>query len=51
MDKMHANLTASSENEDYSPEICAALKLGIQLLDKYYSLTDNSEVYRISISK
>ena len=51
MDKMHADLTASSENEDYTPAIRAALKLGINLLDKYYSLTDNSEVYRIAISK
>ena len=51
MDKMHADLTASSENEDYTPTIRAALKLGINLLDKYYSLTDNSEVYRIAISK
>ena len=51
MDKMHADLTASSENEDYTPTIRAALKLGINLLDKYYSLTDNSEVYQIAISK
>ena len=51
MDKMHADLTTSSENENYSLAIRAALRLGINLLDKYYSLTDNSEVYRIAISK
>lgn len=48
---MHKNLSAASNNEEYSPAIRAALKLGIQLLDKYYSLTDNSEVYRIAMGK
>ena len=48
MDKMHTDLTASSENEDYSPTICAALKLGIDLLDKYYSLMDNSGLLSVS---
>ena len=46
MDKMHTDLTASSKNEDYSLAIRATLRLGINLLDKYYPLTDNSEVYR-----
>ena len=49
MDRMHAELTAASNNEDYSPAIRAALKLGIKLLNKYYSLTDDSEVYRIAM--
>jgi hypothetical protein len=46
---MHAELTAASNNKDYSPAIQAALKLGTKLLDKYYSLTDDSEVYRIAM--
>lgn len=49
MDRMHAELTTASNNEDYSPAIRAALKLGIGLLDKYYSLTDDSEIYRIAM--
>ena len=49
MDWMHAELTAASNNEAYSPAIRAALKLGMGLLNKYYSLSDNSEVYRIAM--
>jgi len=49
MDRMHKELTAASINDAYSPAIRAALKLGIGLLDKYYSLTDNSEIYRIAM--
>jgi hypothetical protein len=51
MDRMHSELTSASNNEDYSPAIRAALKLGIRLLNKYYSLTDNSEIYRIAMGK
>jgi hypothetical protein len=49
MDRMHKELTSASNNMDYSPAIRAAVKLGIGLLDKYYSLTDNSEIYRIAM--
>ena len=51
MDHMHAELTNAAENIDYSPVLHATLKLGINLLNKYYSLTDDSEVYQIAISK
>jgi len=51
MDRMHADLLAAGENEDYSTAIRAALKVGIHLLNKYYSITDNSEIYRIAMSK
>ena len=51
MDQMHAALTATSTNEVYSPAIRAVLKLGVKWLDKYYSLTDNSEVYRIAMGE
>ena len=51
MDRMHADLVTASANKNYSPAIRAALKIGKKLLDKYYSITDNSEIYRIAMSK
>jgi hypothetical protein len=49
MDRMHDNLTTACEKKDHSPALRAALKMGKGLLDKYYSLTDTSEVYRIAM--
>jgi hypothetical protein len=49
MDRMHDELTAMAENTTYSPALRTALALGQKLLNKYYSLTDNSELYRIAI--
>ena len=51
MDRMHADLLAACENEDYSPAIRATLKIGLNLLNKYYSITDDSEIYRIGMGK
>jgi hypothetical protein len=51
MDRMHADLEAACKNENYSPAIHAALKIGLNLLNKYYSITDNSEVYRIAMGE
>jgi len=51
MDRMHNELRAACNNEEYSPAIRAALKIGMNLLNKYYSITDNSELYRIAMSK
>ena len=51
MDCMHSKLTAASNNKDYLPAIRAVLKLRMGLLNKYYSLTDNSEVYRIAMGQ
>ena len=48
IDKMHAELSATIENADYSPALWVALSLGMNLLDKYYSLLDDSEIYRIA---
>ena len=48
MDQMHADLLAA-DNEDYSTSICTALKVGMNLLNKYYLITDNSEVYQIAM--
>ena len=49
MDRMHDDLRAACNNEEYSTAIRAALKVGMNLLNKYYSITDNSEVYRIAM--
>jgi hypothetical protein len=49
MDKMHNELVAASENAKYSQAVRAALTIGRNLLNKYYSLTDDSEVYRIAM--
>jgi hypothetical protein len=50
MDWMHDDLLAACNNANYSAAIRAALKIGMNLLNKYYSITDNSEVYRIAMS-
>ena len=47
MDKMHHKLTAVSQNTKYSPALQIALRLGTKLLNKYYSLTNDSDVYCI----
>ena len=49
MDQMHANLLAACDNENYSTAICTALKVEMNLLNKYYSITDNSKVYRTAM--
>ena len=49
MDKLHAELTAAADNVEYSPALQVALLLGKDLLNKYYSLSDDSEIYWIVI--
>ena len=49
MEKMHAELTAAAENEENLPALWVALSLGKTLLNKYYSLMDDLEVYRIAL--
>ncbi|RXW14793.1 hypothetical protein EST38_g11056 [Candolleomyces aberdarensis] len=49
MDQMHDALTSSMKDPKLNASIRSALSLGIDLLNKYYSLTDESEVYRIAI--
>ena len=51
MDQMHTDLVTACANENYPPAIHAALKIGKKLLDKYYSITDDSEIYSIAMSK
>ena len=49
MDKMHAELTAATDNVEYLPALQVALSSGKDLLNKYYSLPDDSEIYWIVI--
>jgi len=49
MDHIDAHLTTVSQNSKYSPAIRASLALGKAHLNKYYDLTDHSEVYRIAM--
>jgi hypothetical protein len=49
MDGMYNEITSLVKNRRYSPAIWAALSLSEKLLNKYYSLMDNSEVYWIAM--
>jgi len=42
---------AIKPNSDTHPAICYALLLAKKTLNKYYSLTDEAEVYRIAMGK
>lgn len=46
----HAFTMASMDDDDFSLSIKVALELGKRILNKYYNLTDESEIYRLSIS-
>jgi hypothetical protein len=51
MDHIDAHLATASQSSKYSPAIRASLALGKAHLNKYYNMTDHSEVYRIAMSK
>jgi hypothetical protein len=51
MDHIDRHLATAARNDKYKPCIQAALAMGKKLLNKYYSYTDHSELYRISMSK
>jgi hypothetical protein len=51
MDHIDEVLTSQSLDSDYEPAIRAALGLAKKLLNRYYSATDHSEVYRIAMGK
>lgn len=51
MDHIDAHLATASKNLDYSPAIRASVALGKAHLNKYYDMTDTSEVYRIAMSE
>ena len=50
MDFINDKLTAHAHNRSLSPAIRASLNLGKKTMNRYYSLTDASEVYRIAMS-
>lgn len=45
----HAFTTASMDGDQFSLPIKIALDLGKRIMNKYYNLTDESEIYRVSI--
>lgn len=51
MDHINAHLATASQNSKYSPAIQASLKLRKAHLNKYYNMTDHSEVYQIAMSE
>lgn len=51
MDYIEQVMTGYKRNATYDPAIWTAIGFGKTTLNKYYSLTDSSEVYRIAMSK
>jgi hypothetical protein len=51
MDLIHDELTSYSRNPKYLPAIRAAVYLANKTLNRYYELTDTSEVYRIAMGE
>jgi hypothetical protein len=51
MDHIDTHLATASKNLKFSPAIRASLALGKAHLNKYYGMTDHSEVYRIAMSE
>ena len=49
MDFLNDKLTAHAHDRTLSPAIKASLELGKKTLNRYYSLMDSSEVYRIAM--
>ena len=51
MDHLDQHLTTSALNLSLPASIRAAATLGKRMLNKYYMMTDLSEVYRIAMGK
>ena len=51
MDTLTKYLDTTRDNVKFEPIIRVAAVRGLKILNKYYSRTDDSEVYRISMSK
>ena len=49
MDHIDRHLATATTNDSYKSSIKAALIIGKKLLNKYYSYTDHSEMYRIAM--
>jgi hypothetical protein len=50
MDRITDSLNPQTK-ELYHPSILAAMKLACKKMDHYYSLTDDSAVYRLAMGK
>jgi len=51
MDHIDEILTTESLDHNFAASIRAALAIGKKTLNRYYNLTDSSEVYRIAMSE
>lgn len=51
MDMIDEVLSTGSVNLDYQPAIRAALGLSKKTLNRYYDMTDHSEVYRTAMGE
>src|SRR6266508_5989627 len=51
MDHIDQHLATATCNNAYKPCIQAAVAIGKKLLNKYYSYTDHSELYRIEMGE
>jgi len=51
MDHIDEILASQSLNNIYCPALRVALAMGKKTLNRYYNLTDDSEVYHIAMSK
>ena len=49
MDHIDRHLATAATNDGYKASIKAALAIGKNLLNKYYSYTDHSDMYRIAM--
>jgi hypothetical protein len=49
MDLIDRHLTTASLNPKYDPSIQAAVTVGKTHLNKYYDMSDHSELYRIAM--
>jgi hypothetical protein len=49
MDYLDQQLTTSSLDARYSKSIKASIALGKKTLNRYYDMTDQSEIYRIAM--
>jgi len=49
MDHLDSFLATAALDKEYLPSIQASVTIGKKLLNKYYDITDHSEVYRIAM--
>ena len=49
IDHLDQHLTTSALDKKYDPAIQEAIAVGKNLLNKYYNMTDDSELYRITM--